>query len=110
MLLLRKQGRDAPGVVDHFKKFKPAAKVKVFLHSLAFGSLAPFIHNDIERRLTQKQMEMTMNVMAHSLVYWVRDVFKAGLFTRGSKIFSMTSSGSIRLFLLWRNLRCQSGA
>ena len=28
--------------------------------------------------LTQKQLEMTVDVMAHSLVYWVRDLFHAG--------------------------------
>ena len=40
---------------------------------------------------------MTLNVMAHSLVYWVRDVFFADLFSHGSKIFAMTSSGSMRV-------------
>jgi enoyl-[acyl-carrier protein] reductase III len=84
-------------VNDHFIKSKPDAKVKVLLHSLAFGSLAPFIHSDAAQRLSQKQMDMTLNVMANSLVYWVRDVFQANLFTRGSKIFSMTSSGSTRV-------------
>lgn len=84
-------------VQKHLHETKKGAKIKVLLHSLAFGSLAPFIHTDAERRLTQKQMDMTINVMANSLVYWVRDVFHANLFTKGTKIFSMTSTGSLRV-------------
>jgi enoyl-[acyl-carrier-protein] reductase (NADH) len=33
--------------------------------------------------------------MAHSLVYWTRDLFHAGLIGRGSRIYAMTSEGSI---------------
>lgn len=82
-------------VQDHFKSNEK--KIKVMLHSLAFGSLAPFIHSDPKERLTAKQMDMTLNVMAHSLVYWTQDVYLADLLTRGSKIFAMTSSGSVRV-------------
>lgn len=84
-------------VADHFNETGKRGKVKVLLHSLAFGSLAPFIHNDPKERLSPKQMEMTLNVMAHSLVYWTRDVFLADLLTEGSKIYAMTSSGSKRV-------------
>ena len=82
---------------DHFKIKNINGKVKVFLHSLAFGSLAPYIHSDPKERLSHKQMDMTMNVMAHSLVYWSQDLTDADLFTRGSKIYAMTSSGSVRV-------------
>ena len=79
---------------SHFKKKNSRGKIKVLLHSLAFGSLAPFIHNDPKIRLSQKQMEMTLNVMANSLVYWVQDFFHQDLLARGAKIYAMTSSGS----------------
>jgi len=82
---------------DHFKSKNNNSKIKILLHSLAFGSLAPYVHNDPKERLTQKQMDMTLNVMAHSLVYWTRDLLIADLFTQGSKIYAMTSSGSIRV-------------
>ncbi len=72
-------------------------RIKVVLHSLAFGSLAPFISKDPKQRLSHKQMEMTLDVMAHSLVYWVQDLFHNDLLTRGTKIFAMTSSGSVRV-------------
>lgn len=84
-------------VVDHFKIKEIDGKIKVFLHSLAFGSLAPFIHRDPKERLTQKQMDMTLNVMAHSLVYWSRDLLDSDLIKQGTKIYAMTSSGSVRV-------------
>jgi NAD(P)-dependent dehydrogenase (short-subunit alcohol dehydrogenase family) len=82
---------------DHFKIKNINGKIKVILHSLAFGSLAPYIHNDPKERLSQKQMDMTLNVMAHSLVYWTRDLLLADLLTQGTKIYAMTSSGSLRV-------------
>ena len=84
-------------VKDHFKIKDTSGKIKIILHSLAFGSLAPYIHNDPKERLSQKQMDMTLNVMAHSLVYWVRDLLLADLLTTGTKIYAMTSSGSVRV-------------
>lgn len=84
-------------VQDHLKIKNIDGKIKVVLHSLAFGSLAPYIHNDPKERLSQKQMDMTLNVMAHSLVYWTRDLLLADLLTRGTKIYAMTSSGSLRV-------------
>lgn len=72
-------------------------KVKVMLHSLAFGALKPFVAQTREESLDQKQMEMTLDVMAHSLVYWVQDLAWAGLFDDDARIFSMTSEGNQRV-------------
>jgi NAD(P)-dependent dehydrogenase (short-subunit alcohol dehydrogenase family) len=72
-------------------------RVRVLMHSLAFGTLNPFIAESPKDAITQKQMEMTLDVMAHSLVYWTQDLVAAGLLTRGSRIFAMTSSGSTRV-------------
>ncbi|MCI0442393.1 SDR family oxidoreductase [bacterium] len=69
--------------------------VRVLLHSLAFGTLKPFLANNREEQITPAQMNMTLDVMAHSLVYWVQDLLKEGLLREGSRIFAMTSSGSI---------------
>ncbi|MBN1398707.1 MAG: SDR family oxidoreductase [Bacteroidetes bacterium] len=67
--------------------------VKVVLHSLAFGTLKSFIAKKREETLTQAQMEMTVDVMAHSLVYWVQGLYERNLIKRGGRIFGMTSSG-----------------
>jgi enoyl-[acyl-carrier protein] reductase III len=69
--------------------------VRVFMHSLAFGTLKPFLGNTPEEQITPAQMNMTLDVMAHSLVYWVQDLLKEGLLREGSRIFAMTSSGSL---------------
>ncbi len=71
---------------------EPGALV-VLVHSLAFGALKPFIALDPRDSLTQSQMEMTLDVMAHSLVYWVQDIMRRKVMGPGGKIFAMTSSG-----------------
>jgi len=82
---------------EEFSANPEQKKIKILLHSLAFGSLAPFIHSEPKERLTSKQMDMTLNVMAHSLVYWTQDLFHNNLLGKGSKVFAMTSSGSVRV-------------
>jgi enoyl-[acyl-carrier protein] reductase III len=69
-------------------------RIKVLMHSLAFGTLKPFVSRDNEQVLTKAQMEMTVDVMAHSLVYWVQDLVRYGLLAEKGRIFAMTSSGS----------------
>ena len=68
--------------------------VKVIMHSLAFGTLKPFVPSETEQAITKAQMEMTLDVMAHSLVYWVQDVVANNLLSQSARIFAMTSSGS----------------
>lgn len=68
--------------------------VKVIMHSLAFGTLKPFVPSETEQAITKAQMEMTLDVMAHSLVYWVQDVVSNNLLANSARIFAMTSSGS----------------
>jgi NAD(P)-dependent dehydrogenase (short-subunit alcohol dehydrogenase family) len=70
--------------------------IAAFLHSLAFGATLPYVSNDEEgKELSRRQMEMTLDVMAHSLVYWVRDLYHADLLGRGTRAFAMTSEGAI---------------
>ncbi|HEY3523546.1 MAG TPA: SDR family oxidoreductase [Candidatus Limnocylindrales bacterium] len=71
--------------------------VRVVMHSLAFGSLVPFIADDPKAAVDRKKMEMTQDVMANSLVYWAQDLYRGGLLESGSRIFAMTSEGSARV-------------
>jgi NAD(P)-dependent dehydrogenase (short-subunit alcohol dehydrogenase family) len=71
--------------------------VRVVMHSLAFGSLVPFIADDPKQAVDRKKMEMTQDVMANSLVYWVQDLYRRGFLGQGSKIWAMTSEGSTRV-------------
>jgi enoyl-[acyl-carrier-protein] reductase (NADH) len=43
-------------------------------------------------------MDMTVDVMAHSLVYWVQDLVSRGLMREGGRVFAMTSSGGHRVW------------
>lgn len=86
-------------VIDGIKaefEGKEGAAIHLMLHSLAFGSLKPFIAENRPDVLTQKQVEMTMDVMANSLLYWTQDVHFAGLLAKGGRILSLTSAGSHR--------------
>lgn len=69
----------------------------LLMHSLAFGTLKPFIAAQPEEAIAPADMNMTLDVMAHSLVYWTQDLVRAGLLGRGSRIWSMTSEGSHRV-------------
>lgn len=82
-------------------------KLHVLLHSLAFGALKPFIAKDPSERLSKAQIEMTLDVMANSLVYWAQDIANADLFTKSARIFAMTSAGSSRV---WKSYGAVSAA
>ena len=72
--------------------------IRVLLHSLAFGTLKRYTDDGDGGTIRPADMNMTLDVMAHSLVYWVQDLLGAGLLGKGSKIFAMTSAGSHRVW------------
>ena len=69
-------------------------KLGVLMHPLAFGTLRPYVG---EGAVAPSQMDMTLRVMAHSLVDWTQAVMKRGLMGEGGRVFAMTSSGSNRI-------------
>jgi NAD(P)-dependent dehydrogenase (short-subunit alcohol dehydrogenase family) len=71
----------------------PESRVSVMLHSLAFGTLKPFFSQPRENAVSKAQLEMTVDVMGHSIVYWTQDLFFSGLLAPGARIFAMTSAG-----------------
>lgn len=74
------------------------APVRVLLHSLAFGTLKPFITKAPGDAIGKPHLDMTLDVMANSLVYWVQDLVARGLMGRGGRIFAMTSAGGARVW------------
>jgi enoyl-[acyl-carrier protein] reductase III len=76
------------------------ASVRVVLHSLAFGSLRPFVAKP-EDQVAPKQMDMTLDVMANSLVYWVQELVQRGFLRQGGHVFAMTSAGSSRVWPMY---------
>lgn len=79
-------------IEERFKKDKGV--IKVLIHSLAFGTLKPFISDSPNDVITQAQMEMTLDVMANTLVYWTQGLVFRNIFGNGGRIFALTSSGS----------------
>lgn len=73
------------------------AKVGVLLHSLAFGTLRPYLAAD-GASIGRSHLEMTLDVMANSLVYWTQDLVGRGMLGRGGRVYAMTSSGSIAVW------------
>jgi len=71
--------------------------IRVMLHSLAFGTLKPFLAENPADAISHKNLDMTLDVMANSLVYWSQDTWRSGLLGEGSKIYAMTSEGSNRV-------------
>lgn len=80
---MQEHWREAGG--DHF--------IKVFLHSVAFGSLKPYLTENPDDQLNQAQMEMTLDVMGSNLVYWVQELRRRKMIRSGSRIYAMTSAG-----------------
>jgi enoyl-[acyl-carrier protein] reductase III len=92
------------------RRFKERGKnetLRVVLHSLAFGSLKPLVGETPEDELNQKQIEMTTDVMGHSLVYWTQDLMRRKLIGQGGRIFAMTSTGS---WAVWKGYGAVSAA
>jgi NAD(P)-dependent dehydrogenase (short-subunit alcohol dehydrogenase family) len=87
----RREALDQMGNI--LKERSEEGGVKVLLHSLAFGTLKPFITPNPSEAINKAQMDMTVDVMAHSLVFWVQDLVWRGLMREGGKVFAMTSSG-----------------
>ncbi|MCL5961057.1 MAG: SDR family oxidoreductase [Chloroflexi bacterium] len=82
--------------VEEVCQSEHGSRVRAFLHSLAFGTTLPYIARNGGEAITRAQMDMTLDVMANSLVYWVQDLVARGLLVKGSRVFAMTSEGSTR--------------
>jgi NAD(P)-dependent dehydrogenase (short-subunit alcohol dehydrogenase family) len=94
-------------IARRFEERGKGETLRILLHSLAFGSLKPFIADTADGELNQKQIEMTSDVMAHSLVYWTQDLMHRKLIGPEGRIFAMTSTGS---WAVWKGYGAVSSA
>ncbi len=79
-------------------KAATGSPLRVLLHSIAFGTTGlSLLPDPAGQALNQKQIEMTLDTMANSLVYWIQDLFRAGLVGKGTRIYGMTSAGNQRV-------------
>src|SRR5690348_1939139 len=75
--------------MESFRELCGGQPVRVMLHSVAFGALKPMIADNPSDALSQPQIEMTLNVMASSLVYWTQDLVHCKLMRDWGRIFAM---------------------
>jgi enoyl-[acyl-carrier protein] reductase III len=83
--------------IEHTLADDPADSIHFVLHSLAFGTLLPLIADTPEEAVSESQMDMTLRVMAHSLVYWVQDLIRRDLLVQGSRVYALSSAGAERV-------------
>ncbi|MFI7538941.1 SDR family oxidoreductase [Streptosporangium sp. NPDC049376] len=84
-------------IVAGLAELTDGAGLRVLLHSLAFGTLVRYLPaEEGAAGISGPQLEMTMDVMANSLVYWVQDLAAADLLPPGAKVFAMTSAGAVQ--------------
>jgi len=93
-----KMNRAIDKMQETMKSSGGSDQVRVLLHSLAFGTLKPFIADTPENAISAENMDMTLNVMAHCLVYWTQELARRNMLRSGSRVFAMTSAGSHRVF------------
>ncbi|MBI3637415.1 MAG: SDR family oxidoreductase [Candidatus Rokubacteria bacterium] len=92
-----KRGEVAEAIAKILGARGETGTLRVLMHSLAFGSLRLYVANPMKDAVTQAQLEMSLDVMANSLVYWTQEVVGRGLMARGGRIYAMTSAGGTRV-------------
>jgi len=91
--------------LDEIKEKIGNGKIEILMHSLAFGTLKPMFSG--EKKLSQKDLDMTLNVMGHSLIYWTQGLVERDLLADGAHVVAMTSEGNRRV---WQSYGAVSAA
>lgn len=87
----------APGVDEILEIVKPKG-VKIFVHSLANASIGYLVRTppprpgETPQLLHPKQIDKTFQSMAHSFVYWVRELYQRDAFAPGARILALTNA------------------
>ena len=91
-----KRGELMEAIKEEFAKHD-GATIRLMLHSLAFGTLKPFVSAEGDATINQKNLEMTLDVMANSLIYYAQDVVTNNLMAPGGRMIGLTSAGASRV-------------
>lgn len=93
-----KRAQTIEEISNTLKEENNPGSVRVLVHSVAFGTLRPYIDEEKKKMVTDTNMNMTLDVMANSLVYWAQDLISNGLMGEGGSIFALTSAGGHRIW------------
>jgi len=72
---------------------EPEGTLRVILHSLPMGTLLALA--GAQQVANRYQIELTIDVMGHSLVYWVQACLREGMLDKGARIFAMTRDARV---------------
>jgi NAD(P)-dependent dehydrogenase (short-subunit alcohol dehydrogenase family) len=64
-------------------------QVRLFVHSIANASVGPLVVGD--KSLEPYQLEKTFNSMAHSFVYWARELYARDLLAPSARLIGLTN-------------------
>ena len=113
------------GIIDECihliqRRLGEKGKIKLLLHAIAKGNLKPFVHakhsnpkiedglyteiqkkeqeviNNIQSRLSQKNVIQTSTSMAFSILPWIEKLLEHQLFSADARIIGLTSEGNKR--------------
>ncbi len=93
-------------ITDLTLKFQALGKVKTLIFSIARGNLKP-MQSDQEAVLQSDDFKITIDAMAISMYDWVKEIFRADLFSEDARVISFTSEGNQRA---WKNYAAVSAA
>ncbi len=83
-------------VLEALSEHCAPGRCRLLFHSLAFGSLLPLVGEEPRGSARPSHVTMTLDVMAHSLLYWTQDLVFRGLLGAGGRVLAMSSAGSTR--------------
>jgi len=98
-------------VLDSLQKaMGPNGKVRMLMHSIAFGNLKPIAPdkgNPELQLIEEEDMSRTIYSMGTSLLTWTQELFGRNLFADDSRVLAMTSEGNK---IAWRGYAAVSAA
>ncbi len=91
-------------------KLGKSGKVRVLLHSIAYGNLkpiAPSVEASETALMEEEDMARTIHSMGTSLLTWVQRLHREGLFAPDARVIGLTSEGNE---IAWRGYAAVSAA
>ncbi|MEO8797709.1 MAG: SDR family oxidoreductase [Polyangiaceae bacterium] len=69
-------------------------RVRLLMHSIAYGNLKPLVSAEGEAVLEDEDFARTVHAMGTSLVTWTQDILARGMFAADARVIAMTSEGN----------------
>ena len=91
-------------------KLGSSGKVRVLLHSIAYGNLkpiAPSLEASDAPLMEEEDMARTIHSMGTSLLTWVQNLHREGMFASDARVIGLTSEGNE---IAWRGYAAVSAA